>query len=100
MTSLYVICGLALPRSRSWLRLCIKPFANCIPDTGRCIFVLLRALTRVVAYYIVKVQNIPRIASGLKVLWYGSMEWNGKNFSMEWKIFVWNGNGMEEKMPA
>ena len=33
------------------------------------------------------------IASSLKFLWYGSMEWNmEKNFSMEWKIF-----GMEWK---
>ena len=45
-----------------------------------------------------KQQNIRCIASSLKFLWYGSMEWNMKenfsmkwnmeeNFSMEWKIF-------------
>ena len=56
---------------------------------GRCILVLLCARSRVVAYNIAKVQNIPCFASTLKVLWYGSMEWNmEENFSMEWK---WNG---------
>ena len=35
-----------------------------------------------------KQQNIRCIASSLKFLWYGSMEWNmEENFSMEWKIF-------------
>ena len=44
--------------------------------------------SRVVAYNIAKQQNIRCIASSLKFLWYGSMEWNMKeNFSMEWKIF-------------
>ena len=50
---------------------------------------------RAVAYNTAKVQkqqNICCIASSLKFLWYGSMEWNmKKNFSvewnMEWKIF-------------
>ena len=60
----------------------------CIPDTCRCIFVLFHAPLRVVAYNIAKVQNILCIASSLKILWYGSMEWNmEENFSMEWKIF-------------
>ena len=49
---------------------------------------------------IVQVQNIPWIASSLKVLWYGSIEWNiEENFivewNMEWKIF-----GMEWKKIA
>ena len=53
-----------------------------------------------------KQQNIRCIASSLKFLWYGSMEWNmeesfsmewnmEENFNMEWKIFSmelkWNG---------
>ena len=53
-----------------------------------------------------KQQNIRCIASSLKFLWYGSMEWNmeenfslewnmEENFSMEWKIF-----GMEWKKIA
>ena len=53
-----------------------------------------------VAYNIAKVQNIRRITSSLKVLWYGSMAWNmEENFSMEWnmewKIFSmqWKWNG-------
>ena len=52
---------------------------------------------RKVAYNIAKVQSnkiyIDCIASSLKFLWYGSMEWNlEENFCMEWKIF-----GMEWK---
>ena len=42
MTSLHVIYGLALPpNSKSWLHLCTKPCAICIPNIGRCILVLL-----------------------------------------------------------
>ena len=75
MTLLHVIYGLAYsPNQKSWLRLCIKSRAMCIPDTGRYIFVLLRAPSRVVAYNVAKMQNIRCIASSLKVLWYGSME--------------------------
>ena len=52
------------------------------------------APSRTVAYNIAKVQSnkiyIRCIASSLKFLWYGSMEWN-----MEWKIFgmEWKWNG-------
>ena len=89
MTSLHVIYGLAhFPNQKSWLRLCIKPCALCILDTGCCICVLLRAPSRVVTCNVAKLQNIRCIASSRKVLWYGSMEWNmEENFSMEWKIF-------------
>ena len=58
-----------------------------------------------------KQQNIRCIASSLKFLWHGSMEWNmeenlskewnmEENFSMEWKIFgmKWKGNG--RKLPV
>ena len=59
------------------------------------------APSRTVAYNIAKVQSNKInvcIASRLKFLWYGSMEWNmeenfsmewntEENFSMEWKIF-------------
>ena len=41
------------------------------------------------------------IASSLKFLWYGSMEWNmEENFSMEWNIFSmeWKWNG--RKLPV
>ena len=72
----------------------------CIPHTGCCIVVLLRAPMplRVVAYNIAKMQKISCIASSLKVFWYGSIEWKtGGNFSMEWKIFSmeWKWNGRE-----
>ena len=37
---------------------------------------------------VAKVQYKLRVASGLNLPWYGSIEWNmEKNFSMEWKIF-------------
>ena len=49
-----------------------------IPDTNRSIVALLRAFLRVVAYNIAKVQNKRCIASSLKVLWYGSMEYGRK----------------------
>ena len=69
----------------------------CIPDTS-CV---LRPPSPVVAYNIAKVQNIRCIASSLKVLWYGSIEWNmEENLSMEWKIFTmerkWNGRKLPE----
>ena len=59
------------------------------------------APSRAVAYNIVKQQNIRCIASSLKFLWCGSMEWNmEENFCMEWKIFSmeWKWNG--RKLPA
>ena len=44
--------------------------------------------SQAVAYNIAKQQKIRCIASSLKFLWYGSMEWSmEENFSMEWKIF-------------
>ena len=51
-----------------------------------------------------KVQYKLHIASGLNLLWYGSMEWNvEENFTvLVWngiwngRFLVWNGNGMEE----
>ena len=69
-------------------RVCpITSCAICIPDMGVRIFVLFRASSRVVAYNVAKVQNISCIASSLKVLWYGSMEWNmEENFSVEWNV--------------
>ena len=88
MTSLHDLRFSPPPNSKSRLRLCIKPCAICIPDTGCCIFVLLRAPSLVVAYNIAKKQNIRCNVSSPKFLWYGSMEWNmEENFSMEWKIF-------------
>ena len=95
MTSLHVIRGLA-PQSKilATLILCIKSCAMCIPDACRCIFVLLHAPLRVVAFNIANMQNIRCIASILKILWYGSMEWNMEEiFSMEWngRFLVWNG---------
>ena len=58
-----------------------------------------------VAYNIAKVQNIRCIASSLKVLWCGSIEWNmeenlSMEWNMEWKIFTmewkWNGRKLPE----
>ena len=62
---------------------------------------MLRAPSLVVAYNIAKMQIMRRIASCLKVLWYGTMEWKMKeNFSMESKIFSmeWKWNG--RKLPV
>ena len=50
---------------------------------------------------VAKVQCKLRIASGLNLPWYGSMEWNlEENFSTEWKIFSmkWKWNG--RKLPV
>ena len=44
MTSLHDLRFSPPPNSKSRLRLCIKPCAICIPDTGRCILVLLAHL--------------------------------------------------------
>ena len=81
------------PNAKSWLRLCMKLRAMCIPDTCRCIFVLLYAPLRVVANNIAKVQNICCIASSLKILSYGIWKkilvWNGR-------FLVWYGNGVKE----
>ena len=72
----------------------------CIPDIGCCIFVLLHASLRVVAYNIANMQNIRCIASILKILWHGSMEWNmEENFSMEWNM-EWKIFSMEWKKIA
>ena len=99
--------------SKSRLRLCIKPCAICIPDTGRGILVLLAHLHEWLLTTLQRCQqqNICCIASSLKFLWFGSMEWNveenfsmewnmEENFSMEWKIFgmEWKWNG--RKLPV
>ena len=58
-----------------------------------------------------KQQNIRCIASSLKFLWCGSMEWNmeenfsmewnmEENFSMEWKIFGMEWKWNERKLPV
>ena len=107
MTSLHDLRFSPPPNSKSRLRLCIKPCAICIPDTGRCILVLLAHLHE----RLLTIQHCKRcIASSLKFLWYGIMEWNmeenfsmewnmEENFSMEWKIFgmEWKWNG--RKLP-
>ena len=83
MTSLHVICGLNPTQSK----ILGTPMHQtmCIPNSGCCIFVLLRAPSLVVAYNIAKVQNILCVASSLKVFFFG-MGWNmEENFSMEWK---------------
>ena len=77
------------PNLKSRLRLCIEPCAICIPDIGRCILVLFRLFTSGCLQHCkgAKQQNIRCIASSLKFLWYGSMEWNmEENFSMEWNM--------------
>ena len=60
--------------------------------------------SRAVAYNIAKAQSnkiyLRCIASSLKFLWYGSMEWNmEENFSMEWNM-EWKILGMEWKKIA
>ena len=61
---------------------------HCVLDTGRCIFEILPTPSRVVAYNIAEVQITHCIASSLKDLWYGSIEWKKKqNLSMKWRIF-------------
>ena len=48
---------------------------------------------------VAKVQCKLRVASGLNLVWYGSMEWNmEENFSMEWngRFLLWN----EIKLPV
>ena len=53
------------------------------------------APSRAIAHSIAKQQNIRCIASRLKFLWYGSMEWNmEEHFSMEWNM-EWKIFGME-----
>ena len=70
-----------------------KPCAHQIPVVASLI---IYASSRVRCLNIAKVQIRLCIAFDLKVLWYGSMEWNmEENFGMEWKIFnmerKWNG---------
>ena len=71
-----------------------------MPDTSRCIFVLFLALSRVVAYYIAKAQNIRCIASiVLKFLiwkygiWKKILVWKG---IWDGRLLEWNGNRMEK----
>ena len=97
MTSLHDLRFSPPPNSKSRLRLCIKPCAICIPDTGCCIFVLLRAPSLVVAYNIAKKQNVRCNVSSPKFLSYGSMEWNmEENFSMEMEYGRKFSSGMED----
>ena len=95
MTSLHDLRFSPPPNSKSRLRLCIKPCAICIPDTGCCILVFLAHLHErlLTTLQRCKATNLCCIASSLKFLWYGSKEckkilvWNGI-----WKkILVWNG---------
>ena len=70
------------PTPKSWLQLCIKPCAICIPDTGCCILLMLthhheRSLQHCKD---AKQQNIRCIASSIKFLWSGTngMEYGRK----------------------
>ena len=103
MTSLRDLRFSPPPNSKSRLCLRIKPCAICIPDTDRGMLVLLT--------HHAKQQNICCIASSLKFLWYGSMEWNmeenfsmvwnmEENFSMKWKIFGMEWKWNERKLPV
>ena len=69
-------------------------------NMARCIVLCclpLQATTCKGTLNVAKVQYKFLVASDLNLDWYGSMEWNmEENFSIEWKIFVWNGKGMEE----
>ena len=80
------------PNSKSRLRLCIKPCAICIPDTGRCILVLLahlheRLLTALQRCKATK-YTLHCFQSKISLVWNGIWKkilvWNGK-------FLVWNG---------
>ena len=79
MTSLHDLRFSPPPNSKSRLRLYIRSCAICIPDTVRCILVLLAQFTSGCLQHCkgVKQQNIRCIASSLKFLWYG-MEYGRK----------------------
>ena len=79
-----------LPNSKSRLRLCIKPCAICIPDTGRWILVLLahlhgRLLTTFQRCKATK--NIYTLHCFQSEISFGVEVWNG----IRKKILVWNG---------
>ena len=102
MTSLHDLRFSPPPKSKSRLRLYIKPCAIYIPDTVRCILALLAQFTSGCLQHckVVNQQNIRCIASSLKFLWYGSMEWKmEENFSIEWNM-EWKIFGMEWKKIA
>ena len=91
------------PNPKSWLRLCIKQCAIGITNTSCCIFSIVDASSRAVAYNIAKYKAAKYTLHCFqsKLLWYRSMEWNmEENFSMEWKIFSmeWKWNG--RKLPV
>ena len=99
MTSLHDLRFSPPPNLKSRLRLCIKSCAICIPDTGRGKLVLLAHLHKRLLTTLkrCKATNVRCIASSLKFLWYGSMEWNmEENFRMEWNM-EWKIFGMEWK---
>ena len=92
------------PNSKSWLCLCIKPYAICIPDTGCCILVLLTHLherlfttsqrCNATKYTLHCFQS--KIFFGMEVwngIWKKILVWNG---IWNGRFLVWNGNGMEE----
>ena len=99
-----MICGLALPQFKIQAGLCIK---SCAIRTVYQIPVVAlwycwRTFTSGCLPHCkgAKQQNIRCIASSLKFLWHGSMEWNmEENFSMEWNM-EWKIFGMEWKKIA
>ena len=111
MTSLHDLRFSPPPNSESSLCLCIKPCAICIPDTGRCILVLLAHLHEQLLTTLQRCKatkyTLHCFQSKISLVWNGiwkknfSMEWNREeNFSMEWKILgmEWKWNG--RKLPV
>ena len=101
MTSLHGLRFSPPPNSKFRLRLCIKPCAICIPDTGRCILVLLahlhkRLLTTLLRCKATK-YTLHCFQAKISLVWNGIWKkilvWNG---IWNGRFLVWNGNGMEE----
>ena len=107
MTSLHDLRFSPPPNSKSRLRLCIKPCAICIPDTSRCILVLLahlhgeRLLTTLQRCKAAK-YTLNYFQSKISLVWkygmeYGRKFWYGMEYGME---DFWYGMEMEWKKIA
>ena len=89
------------PNSKSRLRQCIKQCAICIPDTSRCILVLLAHLHEWLHTTLQRCKatkyTLNYFQSKISLVWNGIWKkilvWNG---IWNGRFLVWNGNGMEE----
>ena len=87
---MWLIAVYLSPNPKSRVRLCIKPCATCIPETGRCTHVVLAHLHERL-FTTLQRCTLHCFQSKIPLVWKYGMEY-GENFSMEWKIF-----GMEWK---